>query len=242
MAYNMRDDIKEVYFTEEQLRDKVRELGARITEDYRGKNPLIVSVLKGSYIFMSDLTRAIDTPCNVDFMVVSSYGNGTKTTGEVQIIKDIAQPIDGRDLLIVEDILDSGVTLHYLMQILAARGANSIRLCTLLSKPERRKIDVNVDYLGFEIPDEFVVGYGLDYAEKYRNLPYIGILKPHVYGGRGRIISPIRKGALNQFERQNEGLRPLPAHTGLPARRRKLRRQSDAENRVDLLLGCVQLL
>ena len=177
MAYNMRDDIKEVYFTEEQLRDKVRELGARITEDYRGKNPLIVSVLKGSYIF--------DTPCNVDFMVVSSYGNGTKTSGEVQIIKDIAQPIDGRDLLIVEDILDSGVTLHYLMQILAARGANSIRLCTLLSKPERRKIDVNVDYLGFEIPDEFVVGYGLDYAEKYRNLPYIGILKPHVYGGEG---------------------------------------------------------
>ena len=185
MAYNMRDDIKEVYFTEEQLRDKVRELGARITEDYRGKNPLIVSVLKGSYLFMADLTRAIDTPCNVDFMVVSSYGNGTKTSGEVQIIKDIAQPIDGRDLLIVEDILDSGVTLHYLMQILAARGANSIRLCTLLSKPERRKIDVNVDYLGFEIPDEFVVGYGLDYAEKYRNLPYIGILKPHVYGGEG---------------------------------------------------------
>ena len=181
MAYNMRDDIKEVYFTEEQLRDKVRELGARITEDYRGKNPLIVSVLKGSYIFMSDLTRAIDTPCNVDFMVVSSYGNGTKTSGEVQIIKDIAQPIDGRDLLIVEDILDSGVTLHYLMQILAARGANSIRLCTLLSKPERRKIDVNVDYLGFEIPDEFVVGYGLDYAEKYRNLPFIGVLKPEVY-------------------------------------------------------------
>ena len=175
MAYNMRDDIKEVYFTEEQLHEKVAELGARITEDYRDKNPL----------FMADLTRAIDTPCNVDFMVVSSYGKGTKTSGEVQIIKDIAQPIDGRDLLIVEDILDSGVTLHYLMQILAARGANSIRLCTLLSKPERRKIDVNVDYLGFEIPDEFVVGYGLDYAEKYRNLPYIGILKPHVYGGEG---------------------------------------------------------
>ena len=139
MAYNMRDDIKEVYFTEEQLHEKVAELGARITEDYRDKNP--------------------------------------------QIIKDIAQPIDGRDLLIVEDILDSGVTLHYLMQILAARGANSIRLCTLLSKPERRKIQVDVDYLGFEIPDEFVVGYGLDYAEKYRNLPYIGILKPYVYGG-----------------------------------------------------------
>ena len=181
----MKQDIEKVLLSEEAIAAKVKELGAQIAKDYADKNPLIVSVLKGSYIFMADLTRAIDTPCNVDFMVVSSYGNGTKTTGEVQIIKDIAQPIDGRDLLIVEDILDSGVTLHYLMQILAARGANSIRLCTLLSKPERRKIDVNVDYLGFEIPDEFVVGYGLDYAEKYRNLPYIGILKPHVYGGEG---------------------------------------------------------
>lgn len=174
--------MKEVLFTEQQLKDKARELGARITEDYRDKNPLIVSVLKGSYVFMADLTRQIDVPCNVDFMVVSSYGKGTKTTGEVQIIKDIEQPIDGRDLLIVEDILDSGVTLHYLMQILTARGANSIRLCTLLSKPSRRKVEVKVDYLGYEIPDEFVVGYGLDYAEKYRNLPYIGILKPAVYG------------------------------------------------------------
>ena len=178
----MRNDIKEVLFTEQQLKDKARELGARITEDYRDKNPLIVSVLKGSYVLMADLTRQIDVPCNVDFMVVSSYGKGTKTTGEVQIIKDIEQPIDGRDLLIVEDILDSGVTLHYLMQILTARGANSIRLCTLLSKPSRRKVEVKVDYLGYEIPDEFVVGYGLDYAEKYRNLPYIGILKPAVYG------------------------------------------------------------
>lgn len=183
MAYSMRDDIKEVYFSERQLQDKIKELGALITADYAGKNPLIVSVLKGSYVFMADLTRAIDTPCNVDFMVVSSYGKGTKTSGEVQIIKDIEQPIDGRDLLIVEDILDSGMTLSYLMQVLTARGANSIRLCTLLSKPDRRKVDIDIDYLGFEIPDEFVVGYGLDYAEKYRNLPYIGILKPAVYGG-----------------------------------------------------------
>lgn len=183
MAIDMKDDLKEIYFTEQQLTDKVAELGARITADYAGKEPLIVSVLKGSYVFMADLTRKIDIPCNVEFMVVSSYGKGTKTSGEVQIIKDIEQPIDGRDLLIVEDILDSGVTLHYLMQILTARGANSIRLCTLLSKPSRRKVDVPVDYLGFEIPDEFVVGYGLDYAEKYRNLPYIGILKPSVYGG-----------------------------------------------------------
>ncbi len=178
----MKNDIKEVLFTEEQLRQKVDELGAQITADYRGKNPLIVSVLKGSYVFMADLTRRIDTPCNVDFMVVSSYGAGTKTSGEVQIIKDLENSIDGRDLIIVEDILDSGVTLSYLMKVLTARGANSIRLCTLLSKPDRRKIDVHIDYLGFEIPDEFVVGYGLDFAEKYRNLPYIGILKPSVYG------------------------------------------------------------
>lgn len=183
MAYDMRDDIREVYFTEQQLADKVAELGARITEDYRDKNPLIVSVLKGSYVFMADLTRQIKTPCNIDFMVVSSYGKGTKTSGEVQIIKDIEQKIEGRDLLIVEDILDSGVTLSYLMKVLKARGAKSIRLCTLLSKPSRRRVDVAIDYLGFEIPDEFVVGYGLDYAEKYRNLPYIGILKPYVYGG-----------------------------------------------------------
>lgn len=179
----MKNDIKEILFTEQQLMDKVAELGARITEDYEGKNPLIVSVLKGSYVFMADLTRKIDTACNVDFMVVSSYGQGTKTSGEVQIIKDIGQKIEGRDLIIVEDILDSGVTLSYLMKVLEARGANSIRLCTLLSKPERHKVEVAIDYLGFEIPDEFVVGYGLDYAEKYRNLPYIGILKPEVYGG-----------------------------------------------------------
>ncbi len=161
MAFDMRDDIKEVYFTEQQLAEKVAELGARITEDYRDRNPLIVSVLKGSYVFMADLTRRIQTPCNIDFMVVSSYGKGTKTSGEVQIIKDIEQPIDGRDLMIVEDILDSGVTLNYLMQVLMARGANSIRLCTLLSKPARHKVHVPIDYLGFEIPDEFVVGYGL---------------------------------------------------------------------------------
>ena len=177
----MKNDIKEVLFTEEQLRQKVDELGAQITADYQGKNPLIVSVLKGSYVFMADLTRRINVPCQVDFMVVSSYGAGTKTSGEVQIIKDLENSIDGRDLIIVEDILDSGVTLNYLMKVLTARGANSIRLCTLLSKPDRRRVDVPVDYLGFEIPAEFVVGYGLDFAERYRNLPYIGILKPSVY-------------------------------------------------------------
>lgn len=179
----MKHDIEKVLFSEQQLADKVAQLGAQISSDYEGKNPLIVSVLKGSYVFMADLTRQITIPCNIDFMAVSSYGAGTKTTGEVQIIKDIGSKIDGRHLIIVEDILDSGVTLNFLMKILKARGAASIRLCTLLSKPERRKVDVPIDYLGFEIPDAFVVGYGLDYAECYRNLPYIGILKPAVYGG-----------------------------------------------------------
>ena len=179
----MKNDIQEVLFSEQQLADKVKELGARISADYADKNPLIVSVLKGSYVFMADLTRQITIPCNIDFMAVSSYGAGPKTTGEVQIIKDIGSKIDGRHLVIVEDILDSGVTLSFLIKVLKARGAASIRLCTLLSKPDRRKVDVPIDYLGFEIPDAFVVGYGLDYAEKYRNLPYIGILKPAVYGG-----------------------------------------------------------
>lgn len=179
----MKHDIKEILLSEQQIGAKVSELGARITKDYQGKNPLIVSVLKGSYVFMADLTRKIETECTIDFMVVSSYGKGAKSSGEVQIIKDIETKIEGRDLLIVEDILDSGVTLNYLMKVLKARGANSIRLCTLLSKPERRKVEIEIDYLGFEVPDEFVVGYGLDYAERYRNLPYIGILKPSVYGG-----------------------------------------------------------
>ena len=181
MAYNMRDDIKEVYFTEEQLRDKVRELGARITEDYRGKNPLIVSVLKGSVVFMADLMRAISVPASIDFMSVTSYGKGVKTSGVVRIIKDLDEELDGRDILIVEDILDSGMTLSYLKEHIMAKGARSIRIATLLDKPERRRVDIHPDYSCFSVPDEFVVGYGLDYAEKYRNLPYVGILKPCVY-------------------------------------------------------------
>ena len=140
-------------------------------------------MLRGSYIFMADLTRAIQLPIHVDFMAVSSYGSGTKSSGQVQITKDLSDDIEGRDLIIVEDILDSGNTLYYLMQILQARAPASIRLCTLLDKPERRTKPITADYCGFSIPDAFVVGYGLDYAEKYRNLPYIGILKPEVYGG-----------------------------------------------------------
>ena len=177
----MKNDIQEVLFSEAQLAEKVAELGARISQDYAGKNPLIVSVLKGSYVFMADLTRQITIPCNIDFMAVSSYGTGTKTTGEVQIIKDIGSKIDGRDLIIVEDILDSGLTLSYIKELLASRGPASIKIATLLDKPSRRKVDLVADYIGFSVPDEFVIGYGLDYDEKYRNLPYIGILKPEVY-------------------------------------------------------------
>lgn len=179
----MIDDVQEILFSEEQLRQRVQELGAQITKDYAGKAPVLASVLRGSYIFMADLTRAIQLPIHVDFMAVSSYGSGTKSSGQVQITKDLSDDIEGRDLIIVEDILDSGNTLYYLMQILQARAPASIRLCTLLDKPERRTKPITADYCGFSIPDAFVVGYGLDYAEKYRNLPYIGILKPEVYGG-----------------------------------------------------------
>ena len=176
-------DIERVLFSEEELKQRVRELGAQITADYAGKEPLLVSVLRGSYIVMADLTRSIDLPCTVDFMSVSSYGSGTKSSGQVQITKDLSDDIEGRDVIVVEDILDSGNTLYYLLQILQARKPASVRLCTLLDKPDRRVKEVAVSYSGFTIPDAFVVGYGLDYAEKYRNLPYIGILKPEVYGG-----------------------------------------------------------
>ncbi len=179
----MDKDILEVFYSEEQLKAKVAELGAAITRDYQGKSPVLVSVLRGSYIFMADLTRAIDLPCTVDFMSVSSYGAGTTSSGQVKILKDLSEPIEGKDLIIVEDILDSGNTLFYLRDVLAARKPASIAICTLLDKPERRTKPIQADYSGFEVPDAFVVGYGLDYAEKYRNLPYIGVLKPEVYAG-----------------------------------------------------------
>ena len=178
----MKNDILKVLLTEEELQAKVRELGAQITRDYQGKRLLLVSVLKGSVVFMADLMRAIDTYCRIDFMNVSSYGSGTKTTGTVKIIKDLDIDIAGYDLLIVEDILDSGKTLSYIKNILMERNPNSIRICTLLDKPERRQApDIQADYKGFVVPDEFVVGYGLDYAETYRNLPYLGVLKPEIY-------------------------------------------------------------
>lgn len=179
----MHEHVESILYSEEQLRQRVKELGEQITADYAGKEPVLASVLRGSYIFMADLTRAIDLPVTVDFMAVSSYGAGTKSSGQVEIKKDLSDSIEGRDLIIVEDILDSGNTLYYLMEILRARKPASIRICTLMDKPERRTQPIVADYVGFQIPDAFVVGYGLDYAEKYRNLPYVGILKPSVYGG-----------------------------------------------------------
>ena len=180
----MKKDIERVLFTEEELKTRVAELGAQITADYQGKEPVIISVLRGSYIFMADLTRSIDLPCSIDFMAVSSYGKGTTSSGQVNIIKDLSDSIEGKDVLVVEDILDSGNTLSYLLEILKARHAASIKLCTLLDKPDRRVRDIKADYVGYSVPDLFVVGYSLDYAEKYRNLPYIGVLKPEVYEGK----------------------------------------------------------
>ncbi len=177
----MDQDILKVLITEEELRECVKKLGEQISRDYQGKNLLMVSVLKGSVVFMSDLMRSITIPALIDFMSVSSYGSGVKTSGVVKIIKDLDQQLEGKDLLIVEDILDSGMTLSYLSQLLRARNPRSIRIATLLDKPERRTADIQADYYGFRVPDAFVVGYGLDYSEKYRNLPYIGVLKPEVY-------------------------------------------------------------
>ncbi len=177
----MRDDIERIFFSEEQILARVKELGAQITKDYEGKNPMFIGVLKGSFVFMADLIKNIDTYCDMDFMAVSSYGSGTSTTGAVKITKDLTYDIQGRNIIIVEDILDSGVTLSYLVNYLSMRKPASIAICTLLDKPSRRKTSVKADYVGMECPDAFIVGYGLDYAEKYRNLPYIGVLKEEIY-------------------------------------------------------------
>ncbi len=177
----MLDDIKSVLISEEEIRQKVHELGEIISKDYSDKKLFLVSVLKGSVVFMADLMRAVTIPCKIDFMAVSSYGAGTKSSGVVRIIKDLDFEIEGYDVLIVEDILDSGRTLSYITEILYARNPSSIRICTLLDKPERRQVDLYAEYTGFTVPDEFVVGYGLDYNEKYRNLPFVGIIKPEIY-------------------------------------------------------------
>ena len=177
----LEKDIDHILFSEEQLKARVREIAGQIDRDFAGKEPMLISVLRGSFIFMADLMRSITLPCTVDFMAVSSYGAGNTSSGQVKITKDLSESIEGRDIIVVEDILDSGNTLSYLLQILQARHPASMKLCTLLDKPDRRIKPVHVDYSGFSIPDEFVVGYGLDYDERYRNLPYIGVLKPEVY-------------------------------------------------------------
>ena len=181
---NMRDDIDHILISEEDLQKRVAELGEQISMDYAGKAPLLVSVLRGSFIFMADLTRHIQPFCQVDFMAVSSYGAGTVSSGQVNIVKDLTDSIEGKDVIVVEDILDSGNTLSYLFQLLKARNPASLKLVTLLDKPSRRTKPIQADYVGFTVPDEFVVGYGLDYDELYRNLPYIGVLKPCVYQGK----------------------------------------------------------
>ncbi|HEY8731057.1 MAG TPA: hypoxanthine phosphoribosyltransferase [Candidatus Limnocylindria bacterium] len=177
------DDIAEILLDAATIEQKVRELGARIADDYAGRDLVLVSVLKGALPFLADLMREVPIYCSLDFLEVSSYGAGTTSSGVVRILKDLAKPIEGRDVLIVEDILDTGHTLNYVIEHLRGKQPSSLGLCALLDKPSRRVVPIAVDYKGFEIPDKFVVGYGLDFAERYRNLPFIGVLKPEVYAG-----------------------------------------------------------
>lgn len=177
----MNGDIEKIMISEEQIAAKVKELGSILAEEYREKNPLLICVLKGAILFMADLIRQMDIRCEMDFMAVSSYGSGTESSGMVRILKDLDTSVQDRHVIVMEDIMDSGLTLSRLVELLRHREAASVKVVTLLNKPERRKVDITPDYSGYDIPDEFVVGYGLDYAENYRNLPYIGILKPEVY-------------------------------------------------------------
>ena len=177
----MHKDLEKVLYTEEEIRETAKRLADQINEDYAGQEVVFVGLLKGSVQFMADLLKNIEIMCTVDFMCVSSYGNGTKSTGRVNISKDLSEPIDDKNVIIVEDIIDSGNTLNFIKRYFSAKNANSVRICTLLNKPSRREVEIDVDYIGFDVPDEFVVGYGLDYCEYYRNLPYIGVLKPEIY-------------------------------------------------------------
>ena len=181
MSNEMDRDILKVLYTEEEIAARIKELGGQLYQDLKEKNPLFVSVLRGAFIFMADITRACPVKCDVEFIAVSSYQNATSSSGVVQITHDIQQDISGRHLVVIEDILDSGNTLAFLKQYFQTKGAASVTVCTLLDKPSRRTKAIQADYVGFVVPDEFVVGYGLDYAQKYRNLPYIGVLKPEVY-------------------------------------------------------------
>ena len=181
--HSMDQDVARILLSEEQIQSRVRELGRQIAEDYADKNPTLVCILKGAVMFYTDLLRSVRIPVVLDFMAVSSYGNHTKSSGEVEIRKDLSTSIENKHVILVEDILDSGYTLTYLSRLLNTRGAASLKICTLLDKPSHRApgISLSPDYVGFDIENEFVVGYGLDYAERYRNLPYIGVLKPEIY-------------------------------------------------------------
>ena len=177
----MRDDLKDIIFSEGEIQKRVKELGVQITQDYVGKSPLLIGVLKGCFIFLADLSRYIELDCEVRFLTASSYGFSSVTSGKVKIGKDFDYEIEGRDVIVIEDILDSGVTLTALRDFVRARSPATLKMCALLDKPARRQVPLEADYLGFECPDEFVVGYGLDYAERYRNLPFIASLKPEIY-------------------------------------------------------------
>ena len=178
----MDADVEEVLLSGEQIQARVAELGAQLAADYEGREPVLVSVLKGSIVFLADLVRAMPIPLSIDLMEVSSYGTSTESSGQVRILKDLSTSIEGREVLVVEDIIDTGLTLNYLLRYLHDKGPASIRICCLLDKPARRLAPIEIDYRGFTIPDRFVIGYGLDYGERYRNLPYIGVLRPSVYG------------------------------------------------------------
>ncbi|MGI8829188.1 MAG: hypoxanthine phosphoribosyltransferase [Candidatus Limnocylindria bacterium] len=179
---SLHADVEEVLIDAATIDARVAELGAQLTQDYAGRDPVLISVLKGSLVFLADLMRAMDLPSSIDLMEVSSYA-GTETSGQVRILKDLSKPIEGRDVIVVEDIIDTGLTLNYLLRYLGERKPASMKIICLLDKPARRLAEIPIDYRGFTIPDRFVIGYGLDYEERYRNLPYIGVLRPSVYGG-----------------------------------------------------------
>jgi len=182
---SMMSDMKEVLISEEQIQAKVKELAEQLSRDYRGKNPVLVGVLNGAFVFLADLTRRLDLECTIDFVAWSSYGKDTSSSGVFRIMKDLETNVESRHVLIIEDIIDTGLTLHYLLDTIRARKPASVKVVALLDKPSRRRIEAKADYLGFQVPDAFVVGYGLDFAQSYRNLPFIGILKPEIYAGRG---------------------------------------------------------
>jgi hypoxanthine phosphoribosyltransferase len=180
---SLHDDVEEILLDSQTIANRVSELGAQLSSEFEGRDPVLVSVLKGALIFLADLMRAMDLSTSIDLMEVSSYGAGTETSGQVRILKDLSKSIEGRHVIVVEDIIDTGLTLNYLLRYLADKGPASVSIVCLLDKPARRLAEIPIDYVGFTIPDRFVIGYGLDFDERYRNLPYIGVLKPSVYGG-----------------------------------------------------------